>query len=424
MKKSHATNAANNAKNARTKSFNVAAIRKDFPILSRIVHGKPLIYLDSAATSQKPKAVIAAERRYYERFNANVHRGMHTLSVEATDAYEDARKTVAGFINAAPQEIVFVRNATEAINLVAYAWGRANIRRNDVIVTTMMEHHSNIVPWQELAKEKGAKLRFVKLVNGELDLADFAAALRERPKLVAFTHVSNVLGTINPARHLIKQCHDSGALVLLDACQSVQHMPVDVKQLDADFLVFSGHKLYGPMGIGVLYAKHRLLDCMPPFLTGGEMIREVTPAMSTWNDAPLKFEAGTPNVPGAIGLAVAINYLQSIGMERIQRREQEITAYALEKLKSVAELQILGPATGPRGALVAFVIHGIPPHDIASLLDDDGIAVRSGHHCAMPLHCALCPDGSVRASFGIYTTENEIDALVKGLERCKEVFAR
>ncbi len=402
--------------------FPIAKVRKDFPILSRKVHGKPLVYLDSASTSQKPAVVINAERDYYLSHNANVHRGIHALSVEATDAYENARKTVAGFINAGYCEIVFVRNATEAINLVAQSWGRANIKKGDVIVTTMMEHHSNIVPWQQLAKETGAKLRFVKLIAGELDLKDFAAALKEKPKLVAFTHASNVLGVINPARHLIRQCHDVGALVMLDACQSVPHMPLDVRNLDVDFLAFSGHKLYGPMGIGVLYAKRELLESMPPFLTGGEMIKEVTPEKTTWNDVPYKFEAGTPNVPGAIGLAEAIRYLQDIDMKVVQKRELAITAYAMKKLKEVPGIQILGPATGPRGALVAFVMHGIPPHDIASLLDDEGIAVRSGHHCAMPLHCALCPDGSVRASFGVYTTEKEIDALVKGLLRCRKVF--
>lgn len=402
--------------------LDIVAIRKEFPILSRKVNGKQLIYLDSAATSQKPAAVINAERDYYANHNANVHRGIHTLSVEATDAYENARLTVASFINARCCEVVFVRNATEAINLVAQSWGRANIRKGDVIVTTMMEHHSNIVPWQQLVQEKGATLRFVKLIAGELDLKDFAAALKEKPKLVAFTHVSNVLGVINPARHLIRQCHDAGALVLLDACQSVPHMPLNVAELDVDFLAFSGHKLYAPMGIGVLYAKRDLLLDMPPFMTGGEMIREVTPEKTTWNDVPYKFEAGTPNVPGAIGLAAAINYLADMGMSNVAARERAITAYAMKKLKDVPGMQILGPATGPRGALVAFVMHGIPPHDIASLLDDEGIAVRSGHHCAMPLHCALCPDGSVRASFGIYTTEKEIDALVKGLLRCRRVF--
>jgi cysteine desulfurase/selenocysteine lyase len=399
----------------------MADVRKDFPILTQKVNGKRLVYLDSAATSQKPKQVLNAERRYYETMNANVHRGVHTLSAKATDAYENARKTVASFIHADAEEIVFVRNATEGINLVARSWGAQNIKRGDMIVLTVMEHHSNIVPWQELAKRMGAVLAFVDVDSqGRLDQQQYLAFLKKNPKLVAFTHLSNVLGTLNPVKEMTRRAHDAGAVVLIDACQSVPHMAVDVQDIGCDFLVFSGHKMLGPMGIGVLYGKRKWLESMPPFLVGGDMIREVTLSNSTWNDVPHKFEAGTPNVAGAVGLAAAIDYLQAYGMEKVARHVLLLTDYALLQLRKVPGISILG--SYDRVGLISFVMKGIPSHDVASLLDDQGIAVRSGHHCAMPLHKRLGLESSVRASFQIYNTEEDIDALVDALLHCREVF--
>lgn len=396
----------------------------EFPILKRTINGRPLVYLDNAATSQKPRCVLDAQRAFYEKHNANVHRGVHTLSAEATEAYEDARRTVASFINAAPSEIVFVRNATEGINLVARSWAKQHVKKGDMILLTIAEHHSNIVPWQQVAAENGATIEYVPLAaDGRLDLAAYACLLARKPRLVAFQHASNVLGTVNPAAAMVSQAHDAGALVLLDACQSVSHLPVDVKALGCDFLVFSGHKTFGPLGIGVLYARSGLLDAMPPFLTGGDMIREVTVKGSTWNDVPHKFEAGTPNVAGAVGLAEAIRYIDRIGLAVLSSHENDLTAYALRRLAGIPGLRILGPTTAvDRIGAISFTLEGVPSHDVASLLDDEGIAVRSGHHCAMPLHAASGLEGSVRASIAIFNTEQDIDTLVAGLHRCRKVF--
>ena len=399
-------------------------IRKDFPILKQKVNGKRLIYLDSAATSQKPKCVLDAEREFYETINANVHRGVHTLSMKATEAYEDARKTLAEFINAAPEEIIFVRNATEGINLVSNTFGKATLRKGDMILLTVMEHHSNIVPWQQLAEQKGLVLAFVAITKeGRLDMDDYVRFLKKKPKMVAFTHISNVLGMINPAKEMIRRAHEVGASVLLDCCQSAPHILLDVKEFDCDFLVFSGHKMLGPLGIGVVYGKKKHLERMPPFLVGGDMIREVTLAESTWNDVPHKFEAGTPNVAGAIGLAEAVRYINKLGFDHIMRHDSDLTTYALRGLTKIPGLHVLGPlSSSNRIGAISFTLDGIPAHDVASLLDDQGIAVRSGHHCAMPLHHVLGLDASMRASFYIYNTKEDVDALVKALWHCREVF--
>ncbi len=403
-----------------------AQVRQQFPLLQRTVNGKRLVYLDSAATSQKPVSVLDAERTFYQTLNANVHRGVHTLSVKATEAYENARATVAKFINTDTDQIVFVRNATEAINLVARTWARQNVKNGDMIVLTQAEHHSNIVPWQELAKEAGARIGYVRVdENGVLRQDDLAELLQHKPKLFAFTHVSNVLGTINPAKDMIRKAHAAGALVLLDAAQSVPHMAVDVDDLDCDFMVFSGHKMLGPMGIRVLYGRKKLLERMPPFLVGGDMIREVALEGSTWNDVPQKFEAGTPNVAGAIGLAKAIENLNNIGMKDVEAHERHLTTYALQRLAAVPGITVLGPNDpSQRLGVLPFVVEGIPAHDVASLLDDQGIAVRSGHHCAMPLHRALGIEASCRVSFYVYNTVEDVDALIDGLRHCQEVFGR
>jgi cysteine desulfurase/selenocysteine lyase len=396
-------------------------VGKDFPILSRKVHGKRLVYLDSAATSQKPESVLDAERAYYETMNANVHRGVHTLSAEATEAYENARKKVAAFINSSPEEIIFTRNATEGINLVSKTFGMANLKRGDLIVLTVMEHHSNIVPWQQLANERGALLAFVDIDGrGVLDQQQYLSFLKKKPKIVVFTQISNVLGTLNPVKEMTRRAHDAGAVVLVDACQSVSHTAIDVKDIGCDFLVFSGHKMLGPTGIGALYGRKELLEHMPPFLVGGDMIREVTLSKSTWNDVPHKFEAGTPNVAGAIGLAAAVDYLQTYGMDKVAGHVRTLTDYALRQLKKVPGISILG--SDDRIGLVSFVMEGIPPHDVASILDDHGVAVRSGHHCAMPLHARLGLESSVRASFQIYNTKEDIDVLVDALLHCRKVF--
>lgn len=413
---------ANESTNFRT----TEEIRRDFPILTRKVHGKPLVYLDSAASSQKPRAVIDTMNVYYETYNANVHRGVYEISEEATAAMEKARVKVAHFINARQgKQVIFTRNTTESINLVAISWGGANIARGDLIVLTEMEHHSNLVPWQLLAQRTGARLEFVPVTDdGLLRLDIYEELLRQQPKLVAFTHVSNVLGTINPAQDMIAQAHAVGAVVLLDAAQSVPHLPVDVQALDIDFLCFSSHKMLGPTGIGVLYGKRDLLEAMPPFMGGGDMIRTVGLRQSTWNDLPWKFEAGTPAIAEAIGFGAAVDYLKALGMERVLQHEQELTRYAMEQLQAVPGLTIYGPEASKRGGVISFTLGDIHPHDLASILDQQvGVAVRAGHHCAQPLMERFGLSATARASFYVYTIKEEIDILAQGLQQAIQIFS-
>ncbi|HEY7349172.1 MAG TPA: cysteine desulfurase [Ktedonobacterales bacterium] len=402
------------------------AIREDFPILARRTHGKPLVYLDSGASSQKPISVLEAMDRYYRTSHANVNRGVYVLSEEATAAMEQARVKVARFIKAkSAKQIIFTRNATESINLVAYSWGSANIREGETILLTEMEHHANLVPWQLLAARTGARLEFVPFTEeGVLDQAEYSRMLGQtRPKLVAFTAMSNVLGTITPAREMIAEAHAAGAVVLLDGAQSVPHLPTDVQSLDCDFLVFSGHKMLGPTGIGVLYGRRDLLEAMPPFLTGGDMIREVHLRSATWNDLPYKFEAGTPAIAEAVGLGAAVDYLNALGMEFVQRHEQELVSYALERLSGVEGLALYGPGAAKRGGVVSFTLGDIHPHDLAQILDSEGICVRAGNHCAQPLIEKLGLPATARASFYIYNIPEEVDALAETLEKAKAIFA-
>jgi len=410
----------------KTAPYNVQKVREDFPILKRIVNGKQLVYLDNAATSQKPQQVIDALERFYSEYNANIHRGIYKISEEATAAHEEARAKIARFINARhPEEIVFVRGTTEGINLVAHSWGRPNIGLGDGIMLTEMEHHSNIVPWQLLAREKGAALKYVGITDdGFLRREDFAQHIEsEGVKLFCIAHASNVLGTINPVREMTREGHKHGCRVLVDAAQSVPHMPVDVQDLDCDFLAFSGHKMCGPTGIGVVYAKKELLEEMVPFHGGGEMIREVHLYEATWKDPPYKFEAGTVNIAGAIGLGTAVDYLSHMGMRNIRTHERELTEYALEKLSKIRGMDIYGPKDSHvRGGVVSFNLGDIHAHDMASLLDEDGIAVRAGHHCAQPLMERLGVPGTTRASFYLYNTEEEVDRLAESLERAGRIF--
>lgn len=414
---------------------NIQKIRKDFPILSRKIYGHDLVYFDNAATSQKPGEVIEAIADYYKNQNANVHRGVHKLSEEATELYEGSRKKIADFVNGGDRrQIIFTRNATEAINLVAYSWGRENIKKDDEILLTEMEHHSNLVPWQILASEVGAKLRFIPInEQGELKIhnQDLKKYLSNKTKLVALTHVSNVLGTINPVKEIIEQVknYNPEIKVLIDGAQAVPHLPVSVQTLGADFYVFTGHKMLGPTGIGVLWAKKELQESMQPFLAGGDMILEVDFEKSTYNYIPWKFEAGTPNVAGAIGLAAAAEYLSKIGMKNIRDHEQELTAYAIEKLSTIKNLEIYGPGKlEKRSAVISFNIVdndgkvAIHPHDVASILDGQGIAVRSGHHCAQPLMKVLEIPAAARVSFHVYNTKEEIDKLVPAIEKTKKTF--
>jgi cysteine desulfurase/selenocysteine lyase len=403
-------------------------VRADFPILHQEHHpGTPLVYLDNAASSQKPLAVIDVLDDYYRRYNANVHRGIHKLSEEATAAYEAARAKVRKFINAgSKREVIFTRGTTESINLVAQSWGRANLKPGDVVLSTVMEHHSNIVPWQLLAAEKGFTLRYVPILSGgTLDMDVLRHELATQPvKLVAIMHMSNVLGTVNPVTEIARLAHANGALILVDGAQSVPHMAVDVQALDADFLAFSGHKMVGPTGVGILYGKRDLLEAMPPWMSGGDMISRVTLEGSTWNDLPYKFEAGTPNIAQAIGLGAAVDYLTQMGMEQIHAYEQILTEYLLERLAEVPGLTMYGPPDGAqRGAVAVFRFADIHPHDLAQILDAEGIAVRAGHHCAMPLHEHLGIGASARASLYLYNTLAEIDALIEGLYKAKKVFA-
>ena len=406
-------------------AYDLARVRSDFPILEHEVRpGVKLVYLDSTATSQKPAAVITAMDEFYRHTNANIHRGVHTLAEEATARYEQARAIVAQFINAsAPGEVIFTRNATEAINLVAHTWARANIASGELIVLSEMEHHSNLVPWHMLAAERDVRLEFIPVTDaGLLDLDAYEALLRQSPRLVSFTHMSNVLGTITPAAEIIHRAHQAGAVTMIDAAQSVPHLGADVRALDVDFMAFSAHKMCGPTGIGVLYGKSQLLDAMPPFLGGGDMIREVKLRSFRPNSVPHKFEAGTPAIAEAIGFAAAVEYLTAIGMDRIAAHEHSITEYATERLEEVPGLKLLGPTVDKKGGVASFTLGEIHPHDVAQILDRHGVAVRAGHHCAQPLHERLGIHASTRASFYLYTSREEVDALVDGLYEVRKVL--
>jgi cysteine desulfurase/selenocysteine lyase len=405
--------------------FDVDKIREDFPILSQSLNGSSVTYLDSGASSQKPLAVIQAMDDCYRTYYANVHRGIYQFSEKTSAAYEGARKKVARFINAQSwREVIFTRNATESINLVAYTWGRQNIGPGDTILLTEMEHHANLVPWQRLAAEKGARLAYIPVdERGYCDMATFDRLINDSVKLVAVTQMSNVLGTVTPLGHIAAKAHENGALVLVDGAQAVPHMPTDVQAFDIDFLAFSGHKMLGPSGIGVLYGRREILEAMPPFLTGGDMIREVTFEGAEWNELPWKFEAGTPAIVEAIGLGAAVDYLNGLGMQAIRRHEIELTSYAFDRLSQVEGIRIYGPHDPTaRGGAVAFTLGDIHPHDLASVLDREGIAIRAGHHCAMPLHQKLGLTATARASFYVYTGQPDIDRLAEVLDRARELF--
>ncbi len=406
--------------------FDPIAIKADFPIFKQKIHGaKDLVFLDSAASSQKPQKVLDAMDALYQNKYANIHRGIHQLAEEATALYEDARRRIAGFLGVTnPQEFIFTRNTTESINLVAYAWGRKFLQAGDHILLTEMEHHSNLVPWYILAKEKDLHIDFVPVADdGKLDLKKFQQQLAHKPKLVAFTHMSNVLGTINPVIEMTRLAHDAGAVVLIDGAQSVPHMSVDLGAINADFYAFSAHKMCGPTGIGALYGKMELLEMMDPFLGGGDMIRKVTFEGFTTNDVPYKFEAGTPAIAEAVGFAAAVDYLGELGMNAIHEHEKQVTAYAYEQLMNIPGVRILGPSANDRGGVISFTLEAIHPHDVAQILDAEGIAVRAGHHCAMPLHRKLQVPATTRASFYLYNTLADVDALVKGIYEVKRIFA-
>ncbi len=403
--------------------FDVQKHRKDFPLLTQKVYGKPLVYLDNAATTQKPQSVIDTINQYYSKENANIHRGIHYLSQQATDAYDDARVAIQKFLNAkGSQEIIFVRGATEGINLVAQSYGRTFLKTGDEIIITAMEHHSNIVPWQILCEQIGAKLRIAPMNNaGELLLGEYEKLLSKKTKFVSVSHISNALGTINPVKQLIKMAHNVGALVLIDGAQSAPHIPVDVQELDCDFFVFSGHKIFGPTGIGVLYGKNELLEKMPPYQGGGDMISSVTFEKTTYNKLPFKFEAGTPHISGVIGLGTAINYVSKIGLEKIAAYEHKLLIYATEALSEIKGLRIIGTAK-EKASIVSFVLEDIHAHDIGTILDQAGIAIRAGHHCAMPIMERFNIPATARASFAFYNTREEIDRLVEGIHNVLEVF--
>jgi len=402
----------------------ITDIRNDFPILQQKMHGHPLAFLDSAASSQKPRQVIEAMDDYYRNLHANVHRGVYTLSENATAAFENARLRVARFVNAAsPKEIIFTRNATESLNLVAYSWGRANLGPGDEVLITEMEHHSNIVPWQLVCEMTGATLRYVPITpHGELDFEALDDLLTERTKLFAFTAMSNVLGTINPVAELVGRAQAVGAITVVDGAQSVPHLATDVQALDVDFLALSAHKMLGPTGIGVLYGKRALLEAMPPFLGGGDMIREVKMTGSSWNDLPYKFEAGTPAIAEVIGLGAAVDYLNNLGMDWVAAHEREITTYAWEQIHQVEGARVLGPGPDQRGGLLSFVLGDIHPHDVAAVMDMEGIAVRAGHHCAQPIHDHYGISATSRASFYVYNTREEVDRFVAALYKVKSIF--
>ncbi len=400
-----------------------ADVRQDFPILNRQVHGQPLIYLDNAATSQKPQAVIDAIEAYYDCSNANVHRGVHTLSNEATDAYESARDKVARFLNASTSaEIIFTRNASEAINLVAYSWGMSTLQPGDEIILSVMEHHSNLIPWQFVAKRTGAVLKFVELTaDGSFDLDHYRSLVSNQTKLVATAHISNMLGCLNPVADIVALAHHHGAKVFLDACQSVPHMAVDVQALDCDWLAFSSHKMCGPTGLGCLYGKKELLRSMPPFMGGGEMIADVYLDQATYADIPHKFEAGTPAIAQAVGLGAAIDYLTQVGLDRIHHHEQDLVQYLLSGIRTIAGITVYGP--DERAGLVTFSAEAIHPHDLSTLLDENGIAIRAGHHCTQPLHRYLKVQSTARASVYLYNTRSEIDQFLAALKEAVEFFA-
>jgi cysteine desulfurase/selenocysteine lyase len=405
--------------------LDVARIRKDFPILERKVYGKPLVYLDNAATSQKPRQVIDALVHYYENYNANIHRAVHCLGEEATAAYEEARAKVAAFINApSPECVIFTRNTTEAINLVAYTWGRANVREGDEILLTEMEHHSNLVPWQRLAQDKGATVRYVGLEDDQtLALDGLENLFDARTKIMAMPHVSNSIGTINPVERIGKAVHRNGTLFLVDGAQGAPHMKVDVQAIDCDFYAFSAHKMLGPTGVGVLYGRRELLEEMEPFLSGGEMIRKVTFEGATWNDLPWKFEAGTPNIADTIAFGAAIDYLREMGMDNVRQHEMEITEYALDRLAKLDDIILYGPADiEQRGGVVSFNFPDLHPHDIGTVLDRHGVAIRAGHHCTQPLMRSLGVSGTARASFYVYNTREEVDVLVEAVKAAREFF--
>ncbi len=406
-------------------ALDTAALRHDFPILSRVVRGKPLVYLDNAATSQKPQVVIDAIRDYYETTNANIHRGIHYLSEKGTEAYEDARMRIARFISAErAHEVIFTAGTTDSINRVARAWGDENVGPGDEIVTTSVEHHSNLVPWQMLAKRKGARLRFVPTAtDGTIDLEAYAELLGPRTKIVAVHHVSNVLGVIAPVAEMARMAHEHGAVICIDGAQSVPHMPVDVQALDIDFLAFSGHKMAGPTGIGILYGKEALLDAMEPAHFGGSMIRTVELEATTWADLPDKLEGGTPNIVGAIGLGVAVDYLEGIGMSAISAHERQLAAHTVRRLSDTPGITVHGPgADDDRGGVVSFTVDGLHPHDVGTVLDGEGIAIRAGHHCAQPLMRQLGVAATARASVYIYNTADEIDRLIEGVVKAQQFF--
>ena len=404
--------------------LDIKAIRKDFPILDTKVYGRPLVYLDNAATSQKPWPVLKAIEHYYTTLNSNVHRGVHYLSQHATDAFEESRRKTAAFINAAHDyEVIFTRGTTESINLVAHSYGKAFVKKGDEIIISALEHHSNIVPWQMLCEDRGATLRVVPMnEKGELQMDIFAGLLNEKVKLVAVNYVSNSLGTINPVRDIIALAHRHGVPVLLDAAQAIQHIPVDVQELDVDFLAFSGHKMYGPTGIGILYGKEEWLNQMPPYQGGGEMIKTVSFEKTVYNELPFKFEAGTPNIEATICLSAAIGYINHIGLEKIQQYEQELVEYATAQLSAIDKVQLVGTAA-EKASVVAFNIEGVHPYDTGVILDKLGIAVRTGHHCTQPIMDFLCIPGTVRASFAFYNTHEEIDALVAGVKKAVSMLA-
>jgi cysteine desulfurase/selenocysteine lyase len=407
-----------------TRTIDVERLRAEFPILGLERDGKRLVYLDSGATSQKPLAVIEAEEEYYRTYNANVHRGVYRLSEEATARYEAARVKVQRFINArSAKEVIITANATAALNLVAYSWGRTNVGARDVIAFTEMEHHSNIVPWQILAQVTGARLEFVHVTDdGYLDEGDLARVLELRPKLLAVTAVSNVLGTINPVAQIAARFHEAGTVVVVDAAQAAPHMPVDVRAWDADFVAFTGHKMLAPTGVGILYGKRALLEAMPPFLGGGDMIREVHLDRTRYADLPYKFEAGTPNISGAICLGVAVDYLTALGMDAVREHERELVGYAMERLREVPDLTLYGPPAADHGAALSFTLGDIHPHDLAHILDEENIAVRAGHHCAQPLMERYDIAATTRASFYVYNGGDDVDALVAALHRAREIF--
>ncbi len=404
--------------------LDVDRVRQDFPILSERVRGKPLVYLDNAATSQKPRAVIDAVSRFYATENANVHRGVHYLSERATVAYDEVRARVARFLNApSPETIVFTRGTTEAINLVAQSWARGTLRPGDEILVTGMEHHSNLVPWQLVAAQTGAVVRAVPITDaGELDLRAFDGLLTDRTRLLAAVHVSNALGTINPVRWMVSRAHERGIVTLIDGAQSVPHLPVDVQAIGCDFFAFSGHKVFGPTGVGALYGRAELLEGMPPWQGGGDMIESVTLEHSTWARPPARFEAGTPMIAEVIGLGAALDYVETIGHAPIGTWEEELLAYATERFRGLDGVRLVGTAR-EKASVLSFLVEGVHPHDVGAVLDDDGIAIRAGHHCAQPVMRRLGIPATARASFAFYNTRDEVDALVRGVERVRRVFA-